>query len=310
VNTIPVSVIIASFNSEIYLEKCINSINQSKQIPVQIIIVDDCSTDNSLELSKKLRNTHPNICIFEMKKNSGAAEARKYALKYVTQNYVCYVDSDDILEINALDDAYKKIIKENADVCIFDLWRFDNNKEWRHKANPTNFPITGREAVNMTFGGWGIHMCSIVKKRIFKQAYENFSLKTFNADEMIARLIYSHSKKVTNSKKKYFYRVNQFSTTHLANKKQLEIIYSDLWLIKFSSTYSKLAYLKTIRWSIKNLYLIWKKRKLINKELTNKEIKKGLKEIYKIKNIWLYFIKSPKHLIASVLLYIAILLRI
>lgn len=304
------SVIIASFNSEMYLEECINSLNQSKQIPKQIIIVDDCSTDNSLELSKKLRNTYKNICIFEMKKNSGAAEARKYALKYVTQNYVCYVDSDDVLEINALEDAYKKIIKENADVCVFDLWRFDNNKEWRHKANPPNFPITGTEAVNMTFGGWDIHMCSIVKKSIFAKAYENFSLKTYNADEMIWRLIYSHSKKVINSKKKYFYRVNQFSTTHLSNKKQLEVIYSDLWLIKFSSKYSKNAYSKTIRWSIKNLYLIWKKRKLINKDLTNKEIKKGLREIYKLKNIWLHLFQSPKHLIASVLLYIAILLRI
>ena len=57
-------------------------------------------------------------------------------------------------------------------------------------------------------------------------------------------------------------------------------------------------------------YLIWKKRRLINKDLTNKEIKKGLKEIYKLKNIWLYLIQSPKHLIASVLLYIAILFRI
>ena len=307
---IPVSVIIASFNSEMYLEECINSINQSKQIPEEIIIVDDCSTDNSLNLSKKLRNTYNNISIFEMKKNSGAAEARKYALEYVTQNYICYVDSDDMLEINALDDAYKKIIKENADVCIFDLWRFDDQSEWRHEANPNNFPLTGIEAVNMTLEVGKIHMCSIVKKRIFQKAYENFSLKTFNADEMIARLIYSHSKKITNSKKKYFYRVNQFSTTHLNNKKQLEIIYSDLWLIKFSSTYSKFAYIKTIRWSIQNLYLIWKKRRLINKDLTNKEIKKGLKEIYKLKNIWLYLIQSPKHLIASVLLYIAILFRI
>jgi len=105
---IPVSVIIASFNSERYLEECINSINQSKKKPEQIIIVDDCSTDNSLELSKKLRNNNKNISLFEMKKNSGAAEARKYALEYANQNYICYVDSDDILEINALDDAYKK----------------------------------------------------------------------------------------------------------------------------------------------------------------------------------------------------------
>ena len=107
-----------------------------------------------------------------------------------------------------MDDAYKKIIKENADVCIFDLWRFDDQSEWRHEANPNNFPLTGIEAVNMTFGSWKIHMYGIVK-RIFQKAYENFSLKTFNADEMIARLIYSHSKKITNSKK-IFYRLINF----------------------------------------------------------------------------------------------------
>jgi glycosyltransferase involved in cell wall biosynthesis len=310
VKTVPVSLIIASYNSEFFLEECINSVNNSNKIPKQIIIVDDCSTDNSLKLAKSLKKNNNNIVILEMKKNSGAAEARKFALNIVDQNFISYLDADDMLELDALEFAYLNITKHNADVCIFDLWRFNNKKKWRHSANPTSFPISGEEAVNLTLGGWKIHICGIFKKNIFEKAYENFYLKTFNADELIARLIYSNSNKIINCEKKYLYRVNEKSTTNTLSLKHLDTVQSDLWLIKFSSNYSSESYQRTIKWCIQNLYLLWKKRNKINKKITNIEIKKGLIEISNISNIWKLMVKNPKYLIAFLFLYIAVELKI
>lgn len=306
---IPVSLIIASYNSALFLEECINSIYESEKIPKQIIIVDDCSTDNSLSLANVLKSKNKNIFVIEMKINSGAAESRKQALKIVDQQFVSYLDSDDLLEKNALEEAYLNITNFNADVCIFDLWRFNKLKKWRHESNPKLFPIMGNDALMMTFGGWKIHMCGVFKKKIFEKAYEDFNLKTFNADELIARLIYSHSKKVVNCNKKYFYRVNDNSTTHQLTSKQLEIIHSDLWLINFSSNYSTDANQSVIKWSIMNLYLLWKKRKKMGKKITNIEIKKGLKNIFLAPNTWKLLLKYPKYLIAFVFLYIAVMLK-
>ena len=200
---IPVSVIVPNYNSGAYLSESIKSIN-SGVWPAEILIIDDCSTDGSLELAEKLKDKYSNICLLRREVNGGAAEARKWGVAEATQELIAFVDADDLLEEGALEDAYTEITSSGADICIWELWRFDEQSKWRHDANPKNFPKTGVDAVLLTLGGWHIHPLGVARKFLYKKAYQGFTETTINADELLTRLVFSHAAQVVGCNKKYF----------------------------------------------------------------------------------------------------------
>lgn len=89
------SVIIPNYNNGKYLEKCIGSILSQTLIPNEIIIVDDCSTDNSRDIIKKFKETN-SICkgVF-LNKNNGVSNARYVGVKNAASEYITFIDSDD-----------------------------------------------------------------------------------------------------------------------------------------------------------------------------------------------------------------------
>ncbi len=143
---LPITVIVPVFNAGSLLSKCINSINAGVR-PSEIIIINDCSTDNSLDIAIQLRASFDNIRILNTERNSGAAFARKQGILQANNSLISLVDADDFLEINALQDAYENL-NENIDLSIFELWEYENeNIQKKHLANPINFPIKGSDAL-------------------------------------------------------------------------------------------------------------------------------------------------------------------
>lgn len=91
-----VSVIIPVYNAGKFLEgTLLSAINQSYQ-DMEIVLVDDCSTDNSAEIIKRLQSDHPNIIYHRQEKNQGAAVARNTALNIAKGRFVAFLDSDDL----------------------------------------------------------------------------------------------------------------------------------------------------------------------------------------------------------------------
>ena len=128
---IPVSVIIPNYNSGKYLEDCIKSINSSMW-PMEILIIDDKSTDQSLEVAIKLESIYSNIQIIKRIKNGGIVEARRTGLKFASQDWISFIDADDFIDSDAILQAYQVAQTEGADICIWDLWRADEEKKWQH----------------------------------------------------------------------------------------------------------------------------------------------------------------------------------
>lgn len=89
------SVIIPVYNAEHTLRKCIESLYYGHEKNLEIILVDDCSIDNSWTLCKTLAQEYPNIQCYQNEKNSGVSFTRNYALSKATAPYVLFVDSDD-----------------------------------------------------------------------------------------------------------------------------------------------------------------------------------------------------------------------
>lgn len=112
-----ISIIVPVYNVEKYLEECIVSLVNQTYKNIEIIIVNDGSTDSSSELCEKLAKYDNRIKVIH-KKNAGLGLARNTGLEYVKGKYVTFIDSDDFADIDLVEKLYNGIVSDNADTCI------------------------------------------------------------------------------------------------------------------------------------------------------------------------------------------------
>ena len=122
-----VSVIIAAYNIEEYIERCIESVINQSEIEIEIIIVNDGSTDNTLNIIKKMSDLDERIIIINQK-NQGLVEARKRGLKNANGKFILFLDGDDWLENNCVEELYKTAIDKNADVVLYNAYKAYEDK--------------------------------------------------------------------------------------------------------------------------------------------------------------------------------------
>lgn len=130
IETVKLSVIIPVYNVATYIEFCVNSILKSIECSLEIILIDDGSTDDSPEICDSIANRDNRVRVFHQF-NAGQSVARNKGLSEATGKYICYVDSDDLVSgeminimINSLDNCnadfaicnYKKISYDCLDV--------------------------------------------------------------------------------------------------------------------------------------------------------------------------------------------------
>ena len=111
------SVIIPVYNSEKTIKRCIESISLQNRPDVEIIVINDGSTDKTESICKALQTEHKNI-IYITKENGGVSSARNLGLSVATGEFVMFVDSDDYVDNNCFD-TIDKYIKSNADFYQF-----------------------------------------------------------------------------------------------------------------------------------------------------------------------------------------------
>lgn len=121
INNTLLSVIIPVYNLETKIEKCLRSLILQELKELEIIVINDGSTDSSLEVIKNISKEDSRIKIIN-KKNSGASATRNEGLKYATGKYITYLDGDDYLEKNAYKKMIEKCEKEELDCLICDFY--------------------------------------------------------------------------------------------------------------------------------------------------------------------------------------------
>lgn len=112
-----ISIIVPVFNTELYLERCINSIISQNIIEIQIILIDDGSTDNSKMICEKFASIDDRVNYFRIE-NSGPSFARNFGVDKATGKYIMFVDSDDWLENGACSSLFQAAEDNNADFVI------------------------------------------------------------------------------------------------------------------------------------------------------------------------------------------------
>ena len=117
-----VSVVVPVYNTEKYLGKCLDSLVAQTLSDIEIICIDDKSTDGSLDVLKVYSNQDNRIKIIEFKENKGAGAARNAGIDAATSEYVGFVDSDDYVDVDFYEKLYQKAVETNADIVKGNLY--------------------------------------------------------------------------------------------------------------------------------------------------------------------------------------------
>lgn len=113
-----ITVIVPVYNTEKYLEECLDSIFNQTLRDIEVICVNDESSDNSRQILQSYHEKHNNMRIIDQP-NSGVSIARNNALKLAKAPYIMFVDSDDAIDTRTCETAYKKMQEHNADVVMY-----------------------------------------------------------------------------------------------------------------------------------------------------------------------------------------------
>ncbi len=122
-----VSVIVPVYNVENYLAKCLDSlVNQTLQ-EIEIVVVNDGSTDNSQVVINEFQQKFPLLIKAFQKQNGGLSDARNYGLDHATGDFIGFVDSDDYVSAKMFEEMYNLAIKHHAEMVICNLQKVDEH---------------------------------------------------------------------------------------------------------------------------------------------------------------------------------------
>ena len=111
-----ISVIVPVYMSELYLEKCLDSIVQQTYQNLEIILINDGSTDGSAAICQRYQNQDERVKVYH-KRNGGVSSSRNRALEVVTGDYIVFVDNDDWLELDHIQNLYDLLKKNRCRYC-------------------------------------------------------------------------------------------------------------------------------------------------------------------------------------------------
>ena len=222
-----ISVILIGYNIQDYIEKCLKSVLFQSFKDVQIIFIDDGSTDKTLDIATKYKDK---ICIVS-KPNGGIVSARKMGLKYAEGEYVAFVDGDDWLNVDFLANLYAPIEKNNSiDIVCSDFY-FQKPDGSFIQEKAINQPVslcTEFEFFNgIITENIDHHMFPKLYRREFliTAGYYDYPEVTMAEDWMTNAFLGLHKPKVFFSKTtNYFYRFNTNSVLRKGGEKLLEQI--------------------------------------------------------------------------------------
>ena len=267
-----VSIIVPNYNGGNTIEECINSVLNQTYQNFEIIVVDDGSTDNSIEILRKYTNENIKI-IYQP--NKGASSARNHGIKYATGDYIQFLDADDTLSPNKIESQIQIFKKLNYDenIVVFGKWaklgctpaKINKNQKsvWHSYNNPTDILIDF--ALNNCCLPPNTYL--IHKNIIIKAGLWNESLSRNDDGEFIARILDCASTLYFCEESISFYRSTPNSLSkrmnHKAAKSQIEsqIMIAEI-MMRNNNPLKKEAVYKMLNSSLKLLYPYYAKERL------------------------------------------------
>jgi len=295
---IKVSVIVPVYNVEKYIDKCLESLVNQTLEEIEIIVVNDGSSDSSQKIIDKYVKKYPNKLKSYIKENGGQGDARNYGLAKASGEFIGYVDSDDYVELDMFQKMYEHACNNKSDVVIcgnnvvdenYDVLSFESAYSYKNKLDIFNNLLMGK------MGVWN----KIYKKNIIVKNGIKFRTKVWYEDlDFTAKLMFLSPNISFVDEPLYCYLNRNGSTMNNNNiTRNLEILLSFDELIKYmkekniyTKNYAELEFL-----AIQHIYIYAIVRILRTNE-SYKSKKAIINEMIEYMNLNFAFYKNNKYI--------------
>ena len=219
-----VSILVAVYNAEQYLPLCLDSLCNQTLKDIQIICVDDCSTDGSWSLLQEYAAKDSRIEVYQMPQNGGQAKARNEAVRHARGRYVAFLDSDDWMAQNALEECVKTFEQYPQTDCVLMRVLYVNERfQERDYDRPIPSLMTGKEAFEASLD-WSVHGWYVTRREFYEQWPYDETCKSYS-DDNVTRIHYFHSREVRYAEKAvYYYRNYSLSVTHKPSVRRFDYL--------------------------------------------------------------------------------------
>ena len=219
-----VSVLVAVYNTEAYLPECLDSLLAQTQRDIQVLCVDDGSTDGSWDILQDYARRDPRIEIYRMAENSGQAKARNEALRHVRGEYVAFLDSDDWMDASALEHVVNVFTQHpQTDCVIMRVLMTDEQGGQRDYAKPIPPLMTGMEAFEKSLD-WTIHGVYVARASLYARWPFDDTCRSYS-DDNTTRIHYYYSREVRYAHDaRYYYRMRQQSVSKHVSPRRFDYL--------------------------------------------------------------------------------------
>ncbi|KXX70196.1 glycosyltransferase family 2 protein [Flammeovirga sp. SJP92] len=269
-----VSIITPVFNSEAFLDKYFHSLLNQTHSNLEIICVDDGSTDGSLSKLYEYRKKYPGLIKVLRQDHEGVSQARNKALDEMSGDCYCFLDSDDWLSDNAIGLAVQQLQKEDIDASLFTLNYIYPQSPDKNYTLPKKYDqlFSSSKMFSDTLD-WSVSATGVYKSEFRELSYASSAKATSFDDEFQTRRMVLKMKNFKINDGVYFYRQNESSVTNelsIASLGKFKLQYKTKGLLQKRGIYEEHA-LKFERQSLMIFGSFFKRFYLKKHELTKNE---------------------------------------
>lgn len=227
-----VSVVMSCYNAEKTLERAMTSVLSNTYRNIELLVIEDCSTDNSLHIASKIADKDNRVKIIQHKDNQGAGVSRKDGIEKAEGEYICFCDSDDELKENHIKNLVEASIKYDADLVTTGFCCMDGETgellEDR-KVDKVEVLEEARKYAVLKADVLRFLNPSLVRKHLWNKV--PYSTRRFIEDSpTLIKLLWYANKRVVLPESTYLYYQNKGSLTHIEDTFR-EILYQTLCVI-------------------------------------------------------------------------------
>lgn len=278
------AILVAVYNGSEYLKRCLDSLLQQTLKDIQVICIDDGSTDNSWEILQSYAAIDRRIETLHLSQNYGAAHARNEGIKLINAHYTTFLDCDDTFAPDALEQALQVFEKHpQVDCVLFKLLTLGGGNSTAQEYDMDFFEEkSGYEAFKDSLT-WKIHGVYAAKTSLFKQFPYDDTCKIYS-DDNSTRLHYLFSKQVSCCHGEYYYHYNPYSATRAISGSRFDYLRANesmkKQLIQFNVSDDVLTTYENVRWLV--LIDLYYFHYSYRKQLSAEDSAMGMRELHRI----------------------------
>ncbi|WP_066291387.1 glycosyltransferase [Bacillus sp. FJAT-29937] len=294
---IKVSIIIPVYNNEKFLKKCLDSVINQTMSQIEIIIVNDGSTDGSLMILKDYAKSNSKIILLNQE-NAGQATAINRALNIACGEYIAFIDADDYMEHNMIESLFNEAKLSNVDlvICNWDKVDTDGNILSYHDHSDFDKKIFNRKEIIQEFLlnkkelVEGFSWNKLIKRSIFDEYNIRYPNIKYEDIPTIFKVLTKVNKCKFINKKLYHYVQHNNSITNTKSKKNIIGFIEALQMIQYILIEEKMLP------EYKEAYFIYKSNRLLSEYIASRDVVKGSKELSKVFETVLQSLKIKEYI--------------